>query len=286
MGVPVILVPETAQDYRSEVDPIWCPGCGDFGVLKAVAEALAERRIPPHQVVIVSGIGCSGRFPAFLKCYGFHGVHGRVLPTATGVAIANPGLTVIGVSGDGDGLSIGGGHLPHAARRNVDMVYLLLDNEVYGLTKGQISPTSPIGQQTKSTPFGSFEPPLNPIAMAIVYNASFVARGYSGKPKELAQVIGQAIDHRGFAFVQIISPCTTFNNIYKTVAPRVKPLPEDHPLQDRQKALERAYDESTLWLGVFYREERPSLDENLERLRVLSQKRGVPSFEALLQQYV
>jgi 2-oxoglutarate ferredoxin oxidoreductase subunit beta len=282
----MVAIPEKAQDYRSDVDPIWCPGCGDFGVLKAVSEALVQHRVPPHRVVIVSGIGCSGRFPAFLKCYGFHGVHGRVLPTATGIAIANPELTVIGVGGDGDGLSIGAGHLPHAARRNADLTYLLLDNEVYGLTKGQASPTSLVGLRTRSSPYGTYEAPLNPIAMAIVYNASFVGRGFSGRPKELAQLITEAIGHPGFAFIQVISPCVTFNNIYKSIAPRVKPIPPDHPLDDRMRALELAYDEETIWIGVFYHVSRPSLNENLNRMRALAQKAGPPSFEEVLERYV
>ena len=183
MSAPVALSP---QEYKTDEHPIWCPGCGDFGVLDSLYKALAGLKVHTRDLVVVSGIGCSGRTPGFIKSYGFHSLHGRVLPVALGVRLANPALTVIGVGGDGDGFAIGGGHIPHAARRNIDMAYIIMDNSIYGLTKGQCSPTSPTGLQTGSTPYGNIEQPLNPLAMVIAYGATFVGQGYSGKPRELA----------------------------------------------------------------------------------------------------
>lgn len=266
--------PRRPKDYRSQVDPIWCPGCGDFGVLSAVSEVFAQRSVDPNDVVIVSGIGCSSRFPAFLKCYGFHGVHGRALPIATGVALANPRLRVMVVGGDGDGLSIGAGHLPHACRRNADITYLLLDNEIYGLTKGQISPTTTdlsLAKKALSSPFGTWEQPVNPVGLALSYGASFVARAYSAQRKELVQVIDEAFGHRGFSFVQVISPCTTFYNSYKTVTARIRFIDEEHNVHDRHGALQLAYDPRHTWLGVFYRDtERPTLDDQFQHIREMA----------------
>lgn len=263
-----------AKDYRSGLDPIWCPGCGDFGVLSAVSEVFAERNVNPNDVVIVSGIGCSGRFPAFLTCYGFHGVHGRALPIATGVALANPDLKVMVVGGDGDGLSIGAGHFPHAARRNVNLTYLMLDNEIYGLTKGQISPTTTdlgLAKKALSSPHGSWEQPINPIGLALSYGASFVARAYSAQRKEMTNIIDQAFAHRGFSFVQVISPCTTFYNSYKTMTPKVRLIEDDHNVHDRNGALQLAYDRSHLWLGLLYRDsERPTLEDQFAHLRQMA----------------
>lgn len=272
--LPAAATQRSAKDYRSDVDPIWCPGCGDYGVLSAVAEVLANRNVDPNKVVIVSGIGCSSRFPAFLTCYGFHSVHGRALPIATGVALANPDLHVIVVGGDGDGLSIGAGHFPHAARRNVNLTYLLLDNEIYGLTKGQISPTTTdlsLAKKALSSPHGTWELPINPIGLALSYGASFVGRAYSAQRKELTNVIDQAFQHKGFGFVHVISPCTTFYNSYKTMTPRVRLIEDDHNPHDRNGALQLAYDKKDIWLGVFYREaDRPTLGDQFAHLRQLA----------------
>ncbi len=281
--------PRTAKEYRSDVDPIWCPGCGDFGVLSSVSEVLAESGTDPREVVIVSGIGCSSRFPAFLKCYGFHGVHGRALPIATGVALANPNLNVIVVGGDGDGLSIGAGHFPHAARRNVNITYLMLDNEIYGLTKGQISPTTTdlgLAKKALSSPFGSWEAPLNPAGLALSYGASFVARAYSAQRKEMTKVIDEAFRHRGFSFVQVISPCTTFYNSYKTFTPRVVSVTADHNVHDRHGAIHLAYDQDHIWLGVLYREPtRPTLDEQFKHLGEVARGGREHSLEAIFATY-
>ncbi|MDP2660544.1 MAG: thiamine pyrophosphate-dependent enzyme [Dehalococcoidia bacterium] len=195
--------------YRSELKPVWCPGCGDYGVLASMYQALSRRNVPPEDVVIVAGIGCSGRLPGYVNAYGFHGVHGRTLPIATGVKLANPSLTVFAVGGDGDGLAIGGGHIPHTARRNVDITYLMMDNSIYAQTKGQSSPTTSRDSESASMPYGTVEDPLNPIAMAIAYGVSFVARGYAARSQQLVELISRAMDHQGFSFIHVISPCVT-----------------------------------------------------------------------------
>jgi 2-oxoglutarate ferredoxin oxidoreductase subunit beta len=260
----------SAADYKSEVKPIWCPGCGDFGVLASFYNALSELRIDPARAVIASGIGCSGRFPAFVEAYGFHGVHGRVLPLATGIKMGNPDLVVCAVGGDGDAFSIGAGHLPHAARRNVDITYIVMDNEIYGLTKGQPSPTSPLGMERKASPYGSVESPINPVLMALAYDASFVARGFSSRPKEVTELIKQGITHKGFAFIQIFSPCVTFYDTYKHFREVTAPLPADHDPTDKLAAIRLAMSEEPLYLGVFYKKERPTLDELVTSKRKLA----------------
>ena len=218
-ALPVSGQPLTAKDYKGTLPPVWCPGCGDFAVLNAMQKALAELGIPPHELVFVSGIGCSSRFPHFMNAYGFHAVHGRSLPVAVGLKLAMPDKTVIAVGGDGDGMAIGAGHFVHTARRNPKIAYVMMDNEIYGLTKGQASPTSELGLKTKSTPFAdnlkSADQPINPLALAMISGATWVARGYSGKVKELTDLIKAAINHDGYAFLQVISPCVTFHDIYE-----------------------------------------------------------------------
>jgi 2-oxoglutarate ferredoxin oxidoreductase subunit beta len=200
-----------ARDYLSDIKPIWCPGCGHFGVLSALTKALAYLERPKHEVAVVSGIGCSSRLPAYLDCYGFHGLHGRALPLATGLKVARPDLTVVVAGGDGDGFSIGGNHFLHACRRNVDLCYIVMDNAVYGMTKGQASPTTP-PDWTRSplTPNGPGIPVFRPAAIALASGASFIARGFSGDPHGLSELIARAILHPGFAFVHVLSPCRTF----------------------------------------------------------------------------
>jgi 2-oxoglutarate ferredoxin oxidoreductase subunit beta len=273
----------TAADYKSEVKPIWCPGCGDFGVLSAFYKALADLNLDPANAVIVSGIGCSGRFPAFVEAYGFHGVHGRALPLATGVKMARPELTVVTVSGDGDAFSIGAGHLPHAARRNVDLCYVVMDNEIYGLTKGQPSPTSPHGMEKKASPYGSPDTPINPILMAIAYGATFVARGFSSKPKDVTELMKQGILHKGFALIQIYSPCVTFNDTFDHFRQVTAPLPADHDPTNRMMAIERAMSLDPLYLGVFYKEERPTYDQQMAEVR--GKSGGQFSLEKLIEKY-
>lgn len=201
----------TAKDYKSDVKPIWCPGCGDFSVLAAITRALAGMQIAPENVAVVSGIGCSSRIPAYTSVYGFHGVHGRALPVATGLKIARPDLTVLVTGGDGDGFSIGGNHFLHACRRNVDLTYVVMDNQVYGMTKGQASPTtSPDWEGSKLTPEGAGINPFHPLVVALAAGANFIARCSSSDPNNVADIITQAVRHPGFSLVQVLSPCVTF----------------------------------------------------------------------------
>jgi len=267
--------------YKTNVEPVWCPGCGDFGVLNALCNALAAKEVDPKNLVFVSGIGCSGRLPPYVKAYGFHTVHGRVLPIATGIKVANPELTVVAVGGDGDAFAIGGGHIPHMARRNPTVVYIVMDNGTYGLTKGQASPTGPLGMKTGASPYGTIEPPLNPIALAIAYDISFVARAYSGKNKELEGLIVRALSHRGFSFIDVISPCITFYNTYKQLPPMLASIPEDHNPKDRAKAFELVLKEDKIYLGVFYETERPTYEERICNLIDQSAASGIPRLDEI-----
>ena len=244
-------------DYKGKVDPDWCPGCGDFGVLASLKAALAELNIPVHQVVTISGIGCSSNLPGYIDTYGMHTLHGRALAVATGVKMANHELQVIITGGDGDGFGIGGNHFIHTIRRNVDLTYIAMDNQIYGLTTGQVSPTSRIGMKTKSTPFGSAEGPVNPILLALSAGATYVARGFSGDPKHLTELIKKGIEHTGFSFIDVFSPCVTYNhdNTYPWFRDRVKKLESDsaYDFTDWYAAMRQA----RLWgdeipIGRFY----------------------------------
>src|ERR1700719_1614935 len=230
----------TLQEFKGKVDPDWCPGCGDFGVLAALQKALVELRLPTHNVVTISGIGCSSNLPGYMNTYGMHTLHGRALAVASGLKLANHELTVIVTGGDGDGLGIGGNHFVHSMRRNVDLLYIVMDNQIYGLTTGQTSPTSRLGMKTKSMPFGSIEAPVNPISLALAAGATFVARGFSAEQKHLTELIKQGIQHRGFSFLDVFSPCVTYNhdNTYQWFRPRIKKLEDD-----------TAYD-STDWMAA------------------------------------
>jgi 2-oxoglutarate ferredoxin oxidoreductase subunit beta len=208
-GVPVQL---TKKDFISDQEPRWCPGCGDYAILSTVQGFLPELGVPTHKMVWVAGIGCSGRFAYYVDTYGVHGIHGRAPALATGIATARPDLSVWVVTGDGDGLSIGGNHLIHALRRNVDLKILLFNNQIYGLTKGQYSPTSEEGKVTKSTPFGSLDHPFNPIALAIGTEASFVARTIDNDRQHFTEVLRAAADHEGAAFIEIYQNCNVFND--------------------------------------------------------------------------
>ena len=257
------LVQLKAKDFKGKVAPDWCPGCGDFGVLNALQKACADLGLMPHQTLTVSGIGCSSNFPGFFNSYGAHTLHGRSLAFATGAKLSNHELTVIATGGDGDGYGIGGNHFTHTARRNVDLTYLVMNNQIYGLTTGQVSPTSRIGMKTKSTPFGSIEQPVNPITSAIMNGATFVARGYSADGKHLVELIKQALQHKGFALVDIFSPCVTFNkdNDYNFFKPRVKKLEDEgHDTSDWKTACEKAmlWDD-TIYIGLFLKGNRPTI---------------------------
>ncbi|MDE2899550.1 MAG: thiamine pyrophosphate-dependent enzyme, partial [Chloroflexota bacterium] len=200
----------TAANFRSGINPDWCPGCGDFGVLNSLQRACAELGLQPHQILTVSGIGCSSNLPGYINAYGAHTLHGRSLAVATGAKLANHDLTVVATGGDGDGYGIGGNHFTHTARRNIDITYIVMNNQIYGLTTGQISPTSRLGMKTKSTPFGNVETPLNPLTQAIMNGATYVARAYSGDIRHTTALIRGAIEHKGFALVDVFSPCVTF----------------------------------------------------------------------------
>ena len=243
------------KDYSGDKST-WCPGCGDFAVLSALYQALAQLELDPAKTVIVSGIGCSSRGPFFINTYGFQSVHGRALPVAMGVKVANPELTVIAMGGDGDGFSIGGGHLAHVVRRNVDLTYIVMDNAVYGLTKGQTSPTSPTGFESKSTPYGAINMPINPMMMVLAAGATFAARAFSGRAKQVTELIIQGMQHRGFAFIDVLSPCVTFYNTFPLYREQVTDLPADHDPSDRMQAITQALREDALPLGLFYQEER------------------------------
>ncbi len=251
-----------AKDYKSDLKPIWCPGCGDFGVLQAVYRALAAVGRKPHEIAFVSGIGCSSRIPGYTTAYGFNSVHGRALPIAQGIKLANPDLLVLVAGGDGDGFSIGGGHVAHAVRRNLDLTWIVMDNQIYGLTKGQLSPTSPRGARTASSAYGSLEDPVNPLLYVLAYGASFVAQGTPADMGGLAAVIEEAIRFPGFAFVNVQSPCVTFGapdaqlKQHKTSMEKLADL--GHDPTDRMAALSLAasYGERLL-TGVFYRNPAP-----------------------------
>ncbi len=257
----------TMANFKGRVEPDWCPGCGDYGVLAAVQKALVELQIPQHEVATISGIGCSSNFPGFIETYGMHTLHGRSIPVATGVKMANHALTVLVTGGDGDGFGIGCGHFVHAMRRNVDLTYMVMDNQIYGLTTGQTSPTSRLAMKTKTTPFGNVERPINPIALALAAGATYVARGFSAEQKHLTELIKNAIQHKGFSFLDIFSPCVTYNhdNTIQWFRPRVKKL-EDNPDYDATN-FDAAMDKSQLWgdeipIGKFYeRTDVPTLHE-------------------------
>ncbi|MBX5492379.1 MAG: 2-oxoacid:ferredoxin oxidoreductase subunit beta [Chloroflexi bacterium] len=257
----------TVDDYKSSEKPTWCPGCGDFGVLNALYHAMREKNYNPKDVVLVSGIGCSSRLPFFVATYGFHGVHGRAMPIATGVKVARPDLHVLVLGGDGDAFAIGGGHFMHAARRNLNVTYVIMDNQTYGLTKGQASPTAQRGYVHKAAPKGTLEEPVNPLLLAMACGASFVARGFSGQPKDLAQLILAGIEHQGLAIIDTYSPCPTFNkvNTFKTYREEVAPLPPDHDPTNFEAALKIAASPMPRYLGVIYRREGPSYEQLLEQ---------------------
>ena len=242
-------------DIRSEALPTWCPGCGYFGIHQGLNNCIQKLGLAHHKVVIVSGIGCAGRSLFFTRTYGLHTVHGRTLPVATGVKTANPELTVFAVGGDGDGLAIGGGHLPHVARRNVNVNYLLFDNSIYGLTKGQPSPSSPVGMKSKASPSGTIDKPLNATLLALTYGASFVARLFAGDPDSICRALIEGVQNPGFSIFHIYTSCVTFDKEFKTWANLKKwvhPLPQDHDPSDLRQAFDRVLDDE-FSVGIIYK---------------------------------
>jgi len=244
-----------SSDYKSDSKPVWCPGCGDYHVLLSLTKALAQLHLRPEKVGIISGIGCSSRIAGYLNCYGFHGVHGRALPLATGVKVARPELTVIAAGGDGDGFSIGGNHLLHACRRNVDITYIVMDNEIYGMTKGQPSPTTAPDWTSKISPGGTGISPFHPLVIALASGANFVARAFSGDPNGTAQILVEAIEHSGFSFVQILSPCVTFRPDQRNWKNLVHPASVT-PTSDASKAARRVMTDDGFNIGVLYKGSR------------------------------
>ena len=254
------------KDFKPEVHSDWCPGCGDFGVLTALYQACAQLQIPPHNLLVVSGIGCSSNLPGFVRSYGAHTLHGRLLPFATGAKLANQEMTIIGTGGDGDGYGIGLNHFIQAMRRNIDVTYIVMNNEIYGLTTGQVSPTSETGMKTKTSPHGNLEGMLNPMALALAAGCGFVARGFSGQIKHLVALYKAGIQHKGFALIDVFSPCVTFNklNTYQYFRERIYKLEdEEHDTGSFHAAMDKALEwDPKIPIGLFYRnpDPRPSLD--------------------------
>lgn len=253
------------KDFATATPSWWCAGCGDFGVLAALKQACANLSLEPRNVAFISGIGCSGKISGYLHSYAFHGVHGRALPTATAVKLANKDLTVIVAGGDGDGYAIGAGHFLHAVRRNPNMTYIVMDNQTYGLTKGQSSPTSMLGFKAGPHPEGNPDAPINGLAIALAAGGTFLARGFSSEPKQMTDMIVEAIRHPGFAVVEVMSPCVTFNkiNTYKWFKENVYHVEEieAYDVHDRSRAFHTLSQPGKIPLGIFYRELRPTLEE-------------------------
>ncbi len=285
----------TPQDYKADIHNDWCPGCGDFGILSAIQMSLAKLQIPPYRTAVVSGIGCSGKTPHYMNTYAFHTLHGRVMPSVTGLKLANHELTVIGVGGDGDGYGIGAGHFVSGGRRNLDITYIVFNNDIYALTKGQASPTIGKGEKTKSMSDESIMEPINPVLLGLACGYTFVARGYALDTKYLVELITQGIRHRGTALIDVLQTCPTYNDLHSKSwyaeqvdgKPRLYKLDESgyDPLvhdpadpaeitQKKAQALLRSQDPSgRIALGVYYKLEVPTYEDFLkEKIPALESK--------------
>ncbi|MEK4393994.1 2-oxoacid:ferredoxin oxidoreductase subunit beta [Mammaliicoccus sp. FSL K6-3158] len=260
----------TFKDFRNNVKPNWCPGCGDFSVQAAIQKAAANVGLEPEEVAIITGIGCSGRLSGYVNSYGVHSIHGRSLPLAQGVKMANKDLTVIASGGDGDGFAIGMGHTVHALRRNMDMTYIVMDNQIYGLTKGQTSPSSAKGFVTKSTPKGNIEQNIAPLELAISSGATFVAQSFSSDIKELTSIIEEAINHKGFSFVNVFSPCVTYNKIntydwFKENLTKLADI-EGYDNTNKSQAMQTVLDAESMITGIIYQDkDTPSYESQIEQ---------------------
>jgi 2-oxoglutarate ferredoxin oxidoreductase subunit beta len=283
----------TLEDFNTD-DPIaWCPGCGNFSILKALKQALVEIQQQPHELVIVSGIGQAPKTPHYLRCNCFNGLHGRTLPVATGIKLANHKLTVVAQGGDGDGYGEGGNHFLHTMRRNIDITYLVHNNQIYGLTKGQASPTSDAGFVTKTTPRGSINPACNPLLLAVASDCSFVARGFAGEIDHLADLIKAGIQHKGFALIDILQPCVSFNrvNTFKWYSDRVYEIDSDstYDTKDRLNAFQKAQEwGDKIPIGIIYRIQRPTLEEQIPAIAdqpLVAQQTNPKVFAELLEKF-
>lgn len=259
------------RDYKDDITPFWCPGCGHHGVLTGVFKALADLGVDPTYLVNISGIGCSSRLPYFVRSYRMHTLHGRAGPVATGTHLARPELPILITGGDGDAFSIGGGHMPHLARKNPNLTYVMMDNHIFGLTKGQVSPTSRRKMKAYTTPYGGTEEPLDPVLYMLSYGASFVAQSNATNVKLTASLIKQGMEHRGFAFINVLSNCPSFNDIddakyFKSVC---EEIPADHDVSDRDAAMHlvnTATRAGKTPVGLLYKVERTTLDERMAAL--------------------
>ncbi|MDD5180367.1 MAG: thiamine pyrophosphate-dependent enzyme [Gallionellaceae bacterium] len=260
------------KDYKNEATPsFWCAGCGHYGVLTGLLRALSEIGVDPNFLVSVSGIGCSSRLPYFVNSYKMHTLHGRAGPVATGVHLARPDLAVVVSGGDGDGFSIGGGHMPHLARKNINITYILMDNHVYGLTKGQCSPTSREEMKAAVTPYGGMEEPLDPILYMLTYGATYVGQAFAGNAKLGAQLIKEGMEHKGFSFINLLSQCPSFNELDTAVVFRnaCNQLDTGHDITDLSAAMQvvnKAKQEGRIPTGLLYKVDRPALDERMAAL--------------------
>ncbi len=273
--------PIKPKEYRSDIESTWCPGCGDFGVTTALTNIMSQMQMDPDSVLTISGIGCSSRLPLWLRTFGFHSCHGRALPVAIGAKIANSDLNIFITIGDGDMFSIGAGHVPHAARRNFDLNVFCMDNNIYALTKNQVSPTSRHKKKGSLTPYGTLDSPINPIELMITYGATFVAQSYTGSIKHTTAMMKAATEHKGFSFVNLLSPCPTYNHeeTFKYYKPRIYDINEEghKDLSNRMKALElsdRSMDhlqekdsDAKIPIGIFYKTDKPVFADNLNELK-------------------
>jgi 2-oxoglutarate/2-oxoacid ferredoxin oxidoreductase subunit beta len=279
------------RGFRNDIKPIWCPGCGDHAVLASLVGALTDLALDPCDVAVITGIGCSSRLPGYMGCYGFNSIHGRAIPIATGVKMARPETTVIAAGGDGDGFSIGGCHPLHVCRRNVDLTYIVMDNGIYGLTKGQASPTTPLGVKTKTTALGAFEKPVNPLTVMLGYEASYVAQAFAGDIKYMRALFADAIKHPGFSFINVVCPCPTYRGgleQFKVLREMVHPLTaENHDETDWYAAHKLADDKGAIHTGVLYRNERPGYVQQQMELRAAFLKgKPAPRVEDIAKIYM
>lgn len=284
----------TFKDFRNDITPNWCPGCGHFSIQAAMQRASANVGLEPEQLAVIAGIGCSGRISGYVNSYGFHGVHGRSLPVAQGVKLANPDLTVIASGGDGDGYAIGMGHMIHAIRRNIDITYVVMDNQVYGLTKGQTSPRSARGFTTKSTPVGAIEKQIHPMQLALASGVGFLAQGFSGDIKSIVSLIEQGIQHKGFSLINIFSPCVTYNkvNTYDFFKETIVKL-EDDPNYDPKNlgmAMQKVLETEGMLTGLIYKNDQPSYTEQIPGFHdrpIVHQDLNLPTdlFEEMIEEY-